>query len=350
MSRDPPRLRVGLVGAGLVADIHRKGIEGAANAEIVGIADLDASAASALAARTSGAARPFGSLAELMEEEQPDVVHVLTPPPTHAGLAARALEGGAHVYVEKPMAEGVAACDAMIEAARSAGRELCVGHSMVHDPLMDTARRWLAEGRLGELLDVRAVYGFDPARIPRYGEEGHWYRGLRGGFLEDLMAHPASLVVELLGEPEVVGVTGTAPGSTEVSVLVRGGGGVSGTLHVSLRGRPEDVSLELRGTRALGRISFSHPAATLERERGIPRPLARGLKNLELAGQLAAGTVGATARHALGRLDTTKGIHTLIGKFHDALRAGQRAPVSPERGRAAVRLIRGVWPRDEEPS
>lgn len=344
--REDGSYRVGIVGAGAIADLHLQALASLPEAQLVGVADLDRDRARRKADRFDvGVA--VGTLAELLSEGRPDVVHVLTPPSTHAALTTEALEAGAHVYVEKPMASSEEECRAMEEAAASAGRELCVGHSMVHDPLFRRLEDSLAEGAVGELLTASFHLAFDPTRHPGHADDSHWTRSLPGGLLEDLAVHPASVLSRLLGPIDrAVRVPAADPATdaerTELTAAIQGERGL-GVLSLSLRQRPADAVLDVRGTAGGARLNYSNRTLTLEPARAVSPKIERGLRNLHLAAQLATQTVTSTARFLMGRLDATGGVHTLIGTFYRALAAGEPAPVSPEEGRRAVRLLREVW-------
>ena len=90
-------VRVGLVGAGHVAAYHARALRTLPFVDIVGLADPDEPRAEALAAQFA-IPRIYTSLGA-MAEMQPHVVHVLTPPSSHAPLAIEALNMGAHVFV-----------------------------------------------------------------------------------------------------------------------------------------------------------------------------------------------------------------------------------------------------------
>src|SRR5580700_3876267 len=120
-------VKVGLVGAGYVSAYHARALRSLPFVEIVGIADLDQKRAAALAAEFQ-IPKVYPSL-QAMAEAQPKVIHILTPPGSHAALALEALAMGCHVFVEKPMAESAADCDRMIRSAREKGLVLSVNHS-----------------------------------------------------------------------------------------------------------------------------------------------------------------------------------------------------------------------------
>ena len=56
---------------------------------------------------------------EDLADLRPQAVYVLTPPAFHAAIALQAMEMGCHVLVEKPMADTVEDCEAMIATART---------------------------------------------------------------------------------------------------------------------------------------------------------------------------------------------------------------------------------------
>ncbi|TVR45863.1 MAG: gfo/Idh/MocA family oxidoreductase [Rhodobacteraceae bacterium] len=64
----------------------------------------------------------------------PDMVAIATYSDSHAALAIKAMEAGAHVFVEKPLATSVADCEAVADTARRTGRKLMVGHILRHHP------------------------------------------------------------------------------------------------------------------------------------------------------------------------------------------------------------------------
>src|SRR5690606_6128079 len=107
------RLRVAVVGAGYVAGHHLAALRELDFVDLVGICDSNRDAAEALATRFG--IPLVGTRLSALADAEPDTVHVLTPPASHAALAIEAMRMGCHVLVEKPMADTVADCEAMIE-------------------------------------------------------------------------------------------------------------------------------------------------------------------------------------------------------------------------------------------
>ena len=125
-------LRVGLIGLGRVATLHLRGYQGDPEAKIVALCD----AAPARREQFAGLvpeARLCGTLEELLDCRL-DLVEILTPHPSHCAIALAALESGAHVSVQKPMALSLEEADRMAEAAARHDRVLRVFENYIFYP------------------------------------------------------------------------------------------------------------------------------------------------------------------------------------------------------------------------
>ena len=76
----------------------------------------------------------FSRYEEALDAVKPDVVSINTWSDTHAEYAIRAMEAGAHVFVEKPLADTVEDAERVVETARRTGRKLVVGYILRHHP------------------------------------------------------------------------------------------------------------------------------------------------------------------------------------------------------------------------
>src|SRR3954462_2352258 len=93
------RLRIALFGAGRHAQHHARAILRCTGAELVAVADPSDIAKAAMKSIVPGIAS-YSTPEELLAAERPDVVHICTPPASHAPLARAALKAGSHIYVE----------------------------------------------------------------------------------------------------------------------------------------------------------------------------------------------------------------------------------------------------------
>lgn len=74
------------------------------------------------------------SFSDALKDHQPDVASINTYSDSHADYAVKALEAGAHVFVEKPLATTVADAERVVAAARANGRKLVIGYILRHHP------------------------------------------------------------------------------------------------------------------------------------------------------------------------------------------------------------------------
>jgi predicted dehydrogenase len=117
--------------------------------DAVPVACVDADRAALEAARQAAPSLAvFTDLDEALKTRA-DAVLIATPSVLHAEQAIRALRQGFHVLVEKPFALSVEEGEAVLEAARVAGRHVMVAENYRFFPAERTVRRWIAEGRLG---------------------------------------------------------------------------------------------------------------------------------------------------------------------------------------------------------
>lgn len=345
-------MKVGIVGCGMISGHHLTAATRYRGSEVVALVDRDIARARAQAARFS-VRQSFDNLADLLALK-PDVVHVLTPPALHLGVVLEALAGGAHVYVEKPMALSVADCDAMTRAAAAAQRQICVGHNWLYSPAMLEAQELIAGGSTGEIVQATASYNYDVRRNPSFGLH-HWSQDLPGGLAEDLAVHPLALLIRLLGAPErtyaVSRAAAVVPGgkSADIRAVIEAERGL-GTVAVSLRARPDMSLLDIWCERVMLRLNVSSMTLTVLRDLPVKRSIARGLSNFDVAAQLMGSTVGSAIKLLRGKVDGSYGIVPLIHAFYAALESGRPAPVGPVEGSQAVGVLRSIWPAEQPPA
>lgn len=115
-------LRAAIVGTGGIAAEHARTVRGSGQrVELVAATDVDAQRLAGFA-RTNSIPRTYATAREMLFAERPDIVHVCTPPGTHATLALEALEAGASVFCEKPLCGSLAELDRIEAAERRSGR------------------------------------------------------------------------------------------------------------------------------------------------------------------------------------------------------------------------------------
>lgn len=135
---------------------------------------------------------------DLLADPAVDLVIVATPSHTHAEVAIAALRAGKHVVVEKPMATSLAEADAMIAAAREAGRVLTVFQNRRIDPEYLKVKEWLESGRLGNVSLIRI------GRY-QYSRRNDWQtlRKYGGGMLNNWGPHILDWALQLVPEAKL---------------------------------------------------------------------------------------------------------------------------------------------------
>ncbi len=110
------------------------------------------------------------TIVKMIAEMKPEAVSVAVPTVLHEEVVLAALEGGAHVLVEKPIAASLEQGRNMINRARELGRQLMVGHIVRFNPAIQQLKQRLNAGELGRIFQIicRRVGPF-PARIRDVG-------------------------------------------------------------------------------------------------------------------------------------------------------------------------------------
>jgi predicted dehydrogenase len=184
---------------GIIAVTHIDVLKQMPSAQIVGMADVDARAAS----RAAEADCPFYTDYRVcLAETRPDVAIITTPHPFHAPIAVDCFAAGAHVLVEKPIAVEVAEADRMLAAAERAGRVLAVNFQQRFRPVVERAKAMIVSGELGELVRVLSIEPW--YRTNAYFQSASWrgtWKGEGGGVLMNQAPHSMDLMCYLAGQP-----------------------------------------------------------------------------------------------------------------------------------------------------
>jgi 2-alkyl-3-oxoalkanoate reductase len=335
---------VALVGAGYVSGHHLRALKSLDGVEVVALADSDLSRARDVAARY-GVPVACQNLAEFVTVK-PDVVHILTPPSSHAELTIEALRMGCHVFVEKPMAENAADCDRMIAAATAAGRVLSVNHSARMDPMILKALEIVAAGKCGA---ITAVDVFRSSDYPPYSGGPNVPPQYRKGSypLQDLGVHGLSIFEAFLGEVERTEVvyrsTGCDPNLLfdEWRALAHCRRGI-GQMYLSWNVRPIRSEAIVYGTRGILHLDFFLQTVSLVHTLPGPKFLGSVVGALTNAVKTVWTVPLNVLRFATGKLSGAPGIHVSIRKFYEALQQNAATPIPATEGRRIVSAIEDV--------
>lgn len=197
------KLKAGIIGSGAIArGKHLDALKNIDEVEAVAFCDIIAERAESCARDFGKDARVYTDYRELLEKEELDIVYVCTPNRSHSEITVAALESGAHVMCEKPMAINTAEAKKMVEAAKRTGKILTIGYQNRFRPDSIYLKEECEKDNLGEIYYAKA-HAIRRRAVPTWGvflnehEQG-------GGPLIDIGTHALDLTLWVMDnyEPE----------------------------------------------------------------------------------------------------------------------------------------------------
>ncbi|OWY10195.1 inositol 2-dehydrogenase [Thioclava sp. F42-5] len=172
-------LKIGLLGAGRIGQVHAVNIAGHAGSTLVAVSDVNAEAARALAAKFGA---NVASSEEIIADPEIDAVLVATSTDTHSDLIEKATAAGKAVLCEKPVDLSLERAKACLEVVSKTGQPVMIGFNRRFDPNFGALRAALQAGEIGK-PELLSVTSFDPAPPPVS------YIKVSGGLFRDMMIH-----------------------------------------------------------------------------------------------------------------------------------------------------------------
>ena len=334
------KLRIAVVGAGYVARYHIGALQRLDFVEVVGICDLDMAAAQVLADHFK-----IGQVASTLSGLAPqhiDAVYVLTPPSSHCAVTLQALDMGCHVFVEKPMADSVAECDAMIARANAANLVLSVNHSDRFDPVVLKGLDLVRSGACGDILAVDVLRS---SEYPAYAGGPLPALVAQGSYpFRDLGVHGLYVLEAFLGPITHLDVSQRSTGQHAnlkfdewhaTATCARG----LGRLLLSWNVRPMENRIIVHGSKAVVEIDRFLQICRVQRV--LPGPKFIGIVGSAFftAVRDVFRVPWNVLRFATGSLKPSPGIQNSAAEFARALHEHREPPVSAAEGRHVVALM-----------
>lgn len=337
-------LTAAVVGLGNIGVEHVRALTRTPAARLVGVCDRSPATARALAERW-GVDGAYADLAEMLDTARPQVVHIATPPASHAALALQCLEAGAHVLVEKPLAADPEDVDRLLQEAERRGLHVVENYNYLWNRQLLQVRSWAQDGSLGDVLHVDAEVSLDvlgPTSPFVTGHGAPFALGLRGGLVADFLPHLASIAFVLLGAHRSVSSlwdkrSASLLPADEMRALVRHAAG-SSSLGFSSHARPAGFRVTVVGSRRRVRADLYGTLLSVEAERGAPSPLVPVLNGLAVARSEARGAFGGLRRKLDGGPAALEGLWGLIEQLYADLDRGADPAISHADVRAINRL------------
>ena len=179
------KLKVGVIGVGVLGRHHARLYAESPNAEMVGIFDVQKDAAEKVGAEFN--LKVFEKWEELAA--QCDALSVAVPANYHAQTTIPLLEMGKHVLVEKPIASSIKDAELMVETAKKHNVVFGVGHVERFNPAMDFLEKYHAATRF---IEAHRLAKYPPPR------PGQHRRGTEVSVVLDLMIHDIDLVLTMV--------------------------------------------------------------------------------------------------------------------------------------------------------
>ena len=181
-------LRVGVIGAGWIAEKAAITLNGLHDCMIYAIASRSQARADEFAAKW-GVPRAYGSYAQLIADADVDLVYVATPHSHHFDVTRQALMADKPCLVEKAFMANCRQADEIIRIARERGVFLAEAVWTRYQPIVHTVRQLISSGRIGTPRLVTATLGYSMGPKPRIMQPD-----LCGGALLDLGVYALNFV------------------------------------------------------------------------------------------------------------------------------------------------------------
>lgn len=247
-------LKFALVGCGRIAKRHSEllGLNQITGAKLAAVCDIDGAKAKKIGEEMK--VPYFTDMHQMMQNEDIDVVTVLTESGNHAKHVIELTQYKKHIVVEKPMALTLEDADAMIEACDIAGVKLFVVKQNRFNVPVVKARQALDSGRFGKMVmgTVRVRWCRPQAYYDQDAWRGTW--SLDGGVLTNQASHHVDLLEWMMGDVvSVQAMSRTALVDIEAEdtavVILRFKSGALGVIEATTAVRPKDLegSLSLLG-------------------------------------------------------------------------------------------------------
>ena len=254
-------VRVGIIGAGYIADWHADALSACGHAQLSCV--VDASQEKAKAFASARGITHFTSVAEMLSAGACDAAHILTPPDHHRSVAELCIAGGLHVLVEKPVVLSRDDAVNLVQAAQTSGVRLSAGHNFLGLPSYTKLKKAAQEGTLGRISAAEINWCF-PLPSLRSGPYGTWLMRKTRNLLYELGPHLFAFANDLFGPVDILHVSTSNPisipgGGTRPQgfrILARAGS-VDVTFNISLVETLDDRSVTLRGSSQMARLDYA---------------------------------------------------------------------------------------------
>lgn len=204
-----PKLKVGIIGTGWIAEAHVASYKQCPDIEIVAAADLVPGKAEAFCkAQGLEGVRCYPDHQSMLDNEELDAVSVCTYNRTHAECTIAALKKGVHVLCEKPMCVTLEEAVEMRKAEKESGKILSIGFQPRLDANMQMIKKIVESGELGKIYYIQTGGGRRRGIPTPYGTTFIEDKTAGIGALGDIGCYSLDMVLNAIGYPKPLTVSG----------------------------------------------------------------------------------------------------------------------------------------------
>ena len=218
MTDTTKKIRVGIIGVGQIGKHHVRNYQEIPGAEIVAVADINEAEANRVAEQYN-IPNVYTDFRQLLQRDDIEAVDICLHNNFHRAVTVAALEAGKHVYCEKPMAGAYIDAEAMFQAAQDTGQDLCIQLRNIFIRETKAAKALIDAGELGRVYHARSK-GFRRRGRPfvdGYGTPTFVQKqNSGGGALYDMGVYHITSMLYLLGNPDVLRISGKTYQETEM--------------------------------------------------------------------------------------------------------------------------------------
>ena len=195
------RIRWGMIGCGSVAEMKSgPAFNKVPHSQLMAVMRRDEALLRDYALRHQ-VPQTFTNALELIHHPSIDAIYIATPPDVHEIYAIEAMRANKFVYVEKPMATTVLACEHMLQVANEVNGKLTIAHYRRQLPLFLKVKELLDQGAIGKISEVKII--MHKKAGPKTYYENNWRVNKAragGGLFYDLAPHQLDLVFYFFGK------------------------------------------------------------------------------------------------------------------------------------------------------
>lgn len=344
-------MKIGLIGCGVIAATHVMALKKIQPTAQLVVCDANLEVAKSFAQKIHAQENAYSTIEELLAQERPETVHIMTPVAHHFEAAQQALQTGCHVYLEKPLTESAEQFQQLNNLAKKHNRILAIGYSTLGMPVVMKAKQLIESGKLGRLIAVHCDFmcAWEGNSIPD-GKPDHWAYTSKGGVLQNMADHPASLVVDIMDCPETLqyqyhyGYRNLLPYNRP------------DLLHVSLQNFDQlgsfTLSLGHGNGHRVANYYLEKGTITIDMTRqlfnviqgsGPPNVIRKTLSGITSGFTLVTGSISNVFKVATGKLRKAPGIFNLIENFYQTIEGRSQLIVKEAVALQMTKMLDDIW-------